>query len=366
MRFADAIILSWLPVSLVLFALLRPRHAVLAAYLGAWLFLPMKAGLTKIPILPDIDKVAVSSCAVLLGALLFDAHRLFSFRFRWFDVPMLAFCLTPFVSSVTNGLGAWDGMSHVIEQVTLFGIPYLLGRVYFNDWEGFRELAVAIFVGGVIYIPFCLWEIKMSPQLHRTIYGFHQHSFSQTIRFGGYRPMVFMQHGLAVGFWMTAASLIGVWMLVTGSMRQLWGIPMIVIVPVLLVTAVLCKSAAGLGFLMMGIAALFAIKWTRSAIPLYCLILFTPFYMVARTTGIVSGEGPVEWATAIFGAERAQSLETRMISENALTAHSMKRPVFGYGRWDPNDKCKPGWMVRNEETGKRGAIPNGMWVLTMG
>src|SRR3712207_2639288 len=129
MRFPDAIILSWIPFSLVLFAVLRPRHAVLAAYLGAWLFLPMRAGL-QIPVLPDIDKVAASSYAVLLGVMLFDAPRLFTFRFRWFDLPLMAYCLTPFMSSVTNGLGAWDGMSHVIEQVTLFGIPYFLGRVY--------------------------------------------------------------------------------------------------------------------------------------------------------------------------------------------------------------------------------------------
>src|SRR5687768_7370144 len=101
MRLADAVILSWVPFSLVLFAILRPRHAVLAAYLGAWLFLPMKAGL-KIPVLPDIDKVTASSCAVLLGVLLFDAPRLFTFRFRWFDVPLTAYCLTPFLSSVTN------------------------------------------------------------------------------------------------------------------------------------------------------------------------------------------------------------------------------------------------------------------------
>ena len=64
------------------------------------------------------------------------------------------------MSAVTNGLGAWDGMSAVLEQFTLFGIPYYIGRVYFNDWEGFRELGVAIFLGGVIYVPLCLFEIR--------------------------------------------------------------------------------------------------------------------------------------------------------------------------------------------------------------
>src|SRR5687767_12522813 len=102
------VILAWVPFSLVLFALLRPRHAVLAAYVGAWLFLPMKAGLV-INLLPDIDKVTVASFAVLLGVMLFDAQRLFTFRFRWFDVPMLAWCFSSFLSSYMNKLGVWDG-----------------------------------------------------------------------------------------------------------------------------------------------------------------------------------------------------------------------------------------------------------------
>src|SRR5687768_15078842 len=149
MRTADFIILGWFPFSLVLFTVLRPRHAVLAAYLGAWLFLPMKAGMV-IRILPDIDKVTAASVAVLLGVMLFDAPRMFTFRFRWFDVPVLAFCLAPFLTSITNGLGYWDGLSSIIEQLTLYGIPYYIGRIYFTDWEGFRELAVAIFLGGLI------------------------------------------------------------------------------------------------------------------------------------------------------------------------------------------------------------------------
>ena len=363
MRPPDFIILGWFPFSLVLFTILRPRHAVLAAYLGAWLFLPMRAGL-PIPMLPDIDKVTAASFAVVMGVMLFDAGRIFTFRFRWFDIPMAVWCFAPFMSAITNKLGPWEGASAVIEQFTLFGIPYFLGRIYFNDWEGFRELGVAIFIGGVVYVPLCLFEIRFSPQLHRIFYGYHQHEFAQTIRFGGFRPMVFMQHGLAVGFWMTAASLVGVWLLVSGSMRQLLGVPMIVIVPVLLVTTLLCKAAAGIGFLFAGIATLFAIKWTKTALPLYALILVAPVYMVARTSGAVDGTKFVEWATDIFGPNRAQSLETRMKSENVLTAHAMNRALFGYGRFTPGSDT-PAWMPRDPETGRRAAIPDGMWVITM-
>jgi hypothetical protein len=365
MRFADLVTIGWIPFSLLFFAMLRPRYAVLAAYLGAWLFLPMKAGL-KINILPDIDKITASSMGVLVGVMLFDTSRLFTFRPRWFDIPMAVWVLTPFMSSISNKLGPWDGASSVLEQVVFYAIPYFIGRIYFNDWEGFRDLAVAIFLGGVIYVPFCLFEIKMSPQLHRMVYGYFQHSFAQTVRMGGYRPMVFMQHGLAVGFWMTAASLIGVWLMVSGSLKQIFGIPMIVMVPVLIVTTILCKSTAGIGFLFIGIAALFAVKWTKTALPIYVLVAVAPAYMFLRTTQIVDGTKFVEWSNQVFGEERAQSLETRMHAENLLTAHAMERRWFGYGRWDPDNPKRPAWMVYDPDTGKKGAIPDGMWVITMG
>jgi hypothetical protein len=363
-QFATLVVLGWIPFGILLFTMLRPRTAVLTAYLGAWLFLPLKAGL-PIRMLPDIDKVTAASLAVWLGVMLFDPQRLFSFRFKWFDIPMVWYCLTPAMSSMANGLGYWDAMSVVLDQFVVFGIPYYIGRVYFNDWDGIRALAIAIFVGGVIYIPFCLLEIRLSPQLHRTLYGYHQHAFEQTKRMGGYRPMVFMQHGLAVGFWMTAATLVGIWLLVSGAMKKLCGIPLMVIVPVLFVTTILCKSSAGIIFLMMGISALFAIKWTKTALPLYCLILIAPMYMGLRASGIVTGEWGIEKVRETMGDERAHSIWTRINAENLLSEKAMESPAFGHGRWNPKNPRKPPWMVYDEETGKNKVIVDGMWILTM-
>jgi hypothetical protein len=365
MRRADIITILWIPFSLVFFTWLKPRHAVLVVFLGAWLFLPMKAGL-KINMLPDIDKVTASTAGVLLGVMLFDPARLLGFRPKWFDIPMAAWCFTPFLSSLSNGLGAWDGMSVVLDQLAMFGIPYIIGRVYFNDWEGFRELAIAIFIGGLIYVPLCLIEIKMSPQLHVWVYGYHQHAFDQTLRMGGWRPMVFMQHGLAVGFWMTAASIIGVWLMVTGALKQVWGVPMIVVVPILLVTTILCKATASIGFLFIGIAVLFAMKWTKTAIPLYLLVAVAPVYMFVRASGTVDGTWLVEKATETLGEDRAESLAVRINAENTLSAHALDRPWFGWARWDPNNPGKPPWMVYDDETGRRLAIPDGMWIITFG
>src|SRR5438105_4188406 len=118
----------------------------------------------------------------------------------------------PFFSSLANAepgnqLGAYDGLSMMLDQFMAWGVPYLAGRLYFADRDGMRELIVAIILGALAYIPICLYEIRFSPLLHAKVYGFKQCDFVHIIRFGGYRPMGFTLHGLLLGLWMSAATL---------------------------------------------------------------------------------------------------------------------------------------------------------------
>ena len=212
---------GWIPAVLVLFSLLPPRRAVIAAFLGAWLFLPVAA--YPVQGLPDYDKMFAACTGVLLGVLLFDSTRVSEFRLHWLDLPMIIWCLVPFISSVTNGLGAYDGASAVLKTLVTWGLPYLIGRLYFRTTDDLRELAIGFFIGGLLYVPFCLYEIKMSPQLHRMVYGYHV-SFANSKRFEGWRPAVFMQDGLMVGMWMVTASLAGIWLWFTpGYSEDSWG-----------------------------------------------------------------------------------------------------------------------------------------------
>ncbi len=113
---------------------------------------------------------------------------------------------------MVEGVGPLAGVSRVMTGMFRWGIPYAMGRAYFRDWGSLRELAIGVFIGGVAYLPFVWYEIRMSPQLHTMLYGFFQHTFGQHLRYGGFRPIVFMQHGLMVGLWMAAASLAGLWL----------------------------------------------------------------------------------------------------------------------------------------------------------
>ena len=360
MHTAELALYGWIPLVLFLFTVLRPRHAVIVAYIGGWLFLPMFE--IDLKGLPPYSKVSATAYGVLFGALLFDLPRLLTFRPRWFDLPIVLWCVAPLFASLSNKIGAYggwyDGLSACLSEIVMWGIPYFLGRVYFSDWEGVRELAIGVFVGGLIYIPLCLIELRLSPQLHRWTYGYHQHSFAQVRRFGGYRPMVFMQHGLACAMWMTTASIVGLWLWSSGAVKKIFHVPMYALVPPLIVTAVMCKSAGALVLLFVGIATFYWIRATRNALPLLALIAFIPSYVALRSSATWSGQELVDMARVVFNEKRAASLETRLDAENLLTEKALKQPAFGYGRWNRNRVY--------DEKGRDLAITDGMWVIVLG
>src|SRR3954452_24354541 len=127
---------SWVPFVLLIFSVMTPRRAVIFAYIGGWLFLPMLK--IKLKGIPDLDKVTASSFGVLLGAILFDARTLMKFRPKWFDLPMFCWCVCPFITSMVQKVGAYDGMSNVVNQMGVWGIPYYIGRCYFKDLEAYK------------------------------------------------------------------------------------------------------------------------------------------------------------------------------------------------------------------------------------
>jgi hypothetical protein len=345
-----------IPIVVALFSYLPPRRAVIVAFLGAWLFLPMAQ--YDLPGLPNYGKITATALGALLGTIIFDSGRLASFRPRLADIPALIWCLCPLATSLSNGLGLYDGLSGVFSRCISWGLPYLIGRLYFSDLAGLRELAIGIMVGGLIYVPFCLWEIRFSPQLHRIIYGYYQHSFLQQIRYGGYRPMVFMQHGLAVAVWMSVATFTSFWLWRTRAFKAIYYVPIGLVVIVLLMTAILCKSGNGIVLLALGLGLMAACKWFRTATPLLCVIVAIPLYMGSRFTGLLPREPFVRLAESLSDPERAGSLDARMIQEDLFSLHTYERPWFGWGGWGRN--------FATDEAGQR--LTRGvdsLWIITV-
>jgi len=297
------------------------------------------------------------NAVVLMGVLLFDSAGLRAFRPRIWDLPILVWVLCPFASSVANGLGAYDGLSGVLEFTLTWGVPYLLGRTYFQSPETVRMLAIGVFIGGLIYMPLCIWEIRMSPQLHRIVYGFHPTKFHMTWRLGGYRPVVFMQHGIALGLWMAVTSMMGIWLWRARAVKSLSGIPTAWLAMPLLVTTVLCRSLGGLALLALGLGVLLMIKLTRSGWPLLAFALIPPLYVGVRATGVWHPHVLVNIANRI-DADRARSMQGRLDQEDVLTVKAWQRSVFGWGTYGRNRTLddKGEWATRTDS----------LWIITFG
>jgi hypothetical protein len=272
---------------------------------------------------------------------------------------MIAWCLCPYVSATLNGFGVYDALSAVLANALKWGIPYFVGRAFFTDIRGLRELAIGVLIGGIIYVPLCLWELRMSPHLHLSIYGFREHNqFGQLVRYGGYRPTVFLQHGLAVAIWMSFASLIGLWLWRSGTLKTLWRVPVVYFVPPLFVTTILCKSLNAVALLAIGCLVYFTAKNVRTAIPVFALLVVPPLYMALRTTDVWSGESLVSYTEQMVDEERAESLNFRLFHERRLLDRALEQKFFGWSGWGRS-------RIHNAQGGDLSAT-DGIWVIVFG
>lgn len=349
--FALLAILVWVPLVIVLFAIRPPRQALAASVLAGWLFLPQLG--FRIEGFVDFTKATVVPLAALLGAVLFAPERVTSFRPKWFDVPMIVWCLAPGLSAITNGFGLYGGLNQSLYQTITWGVPYFLGRALLCDTEGLRTLAVAVVLAGLVYVPLCLYEIRMSQQLHRIVYGFHFRGFGG-VRLEGYRPEVFMNTGLELGLWMTACSITAIWLWRTRSIKSFCGLPAGLAAIVVLFTTVLCRSTGALALLAVGVSVLFVLRQAASRWALIVLLALAPAYVLARGSGIWDGSDLVAVARAMLPEGPVASLEGRIRNDSLYVDRAKRKPVFGWSSWD---RAKP-----RSASGKLIA-PDGYWVI---
>lgn len=350
------VMFGWIPVVIYIFSKYPAQKALVISYVTGFLFLPQ---VVKYPIaqgIPPYDKASATTYAVLLATLIFDPGKFSKFKLGWLDAPILIWCLCPIASQFANGLSP---ISPTTAQIITWGLPYLFGRIYLDDLAGLRHLAIGIFVGGLIYAPLCLLETRIAPTLHLRVYGFHARAdFSQTMRYGGYRPTVFMEHGLWVGVWMMAAALIGLWMWKTKALTKLNGIPIPRLVIGLVVVFILVKSTGAYLYLLIGLGVLLIAGWLRTSIPVIILILALSSYVYLGASGTLYTIPQVK--AFMLGAtdDRSSSVAFRMNNEELLSEKARRQVVFGWG--------DSGGSRIYDEDGKDVSITDSLWIIAFG
>jgi len=328
--FAIVALFGWAPLTILFFQVMSPHRAVLLSVIGGVLFLPM-GGFDLPGILPPLNKYTVIGIGLILGGRLSGQRFKADFRWSRYDLPMLVWCLCPLASSLSNNLGLYDGLAGVWDNFMVWSIPYLAGRIYIDTTEKLQDLCIAIIIGGLLYMLLCLYEIRMSPQLSNSIYGFFPHNFGQHKRYGGFRPVVFMQHALMVSLWMAATTTTIFWLWRAKVITHLKGIPLSLGVLAMIVTTILCKSASGVIALAFGIGSYFLFRLLKSTKPFRLVVLLIPCYMLLRIIGGIEATVIENQANRVFDSDRISSLAIRLKQEDLFIDKMLQQPQFGWG-----------------------------------
>ncbi|HEY2899650.1 MAG TPA: hypothetical protein VGL59_03665 [Polyangia bacterium] len=355
------------PLIISLFVVLRPPRAAAAAVLGAEMFLPELVNF-RIPFLPPLDKHNLPYIAVLIGCVLTCPNRVLRLpKERWFLWLSLALLVGGVATGMTNdspiprfnlstlpALTIKDGLFTVINRLTRVALPFFLGTALFRTSRDLRDLLTTFVVAGLVYIPFCLIELRLSPQWHNWIYGYGQHAFDQTLRWGGYRPMVFMAHGLALARFFVVAALVP--LILRRGKRILLGVPIDVWAVVLFIMLVLCKSTGAIIYVLCAFPALVWLSARTRASLAMVLGAVVFLYPLLRTGDLVPTRAVLDAAGAL-GPARAQSLAFRFENEDVLLAKARSHFVFGWGEYGRN-------TVYDGYGGE--AVGDGFWIIEVG
>lgn len=359
-------LLLFLPLVFALFTTLPVHRAAGWTFLLGGMFLAVRDGWNP-PLLPPIDKSSMTVLAALVACLVTASGRLLRARpGSGLDSWILVMALGGLGTALTNGdpvrgayvhpaLGLHDSASIVISDLLAYGIPFFLGRALFDSREKIADLLRMLAIAGCVYGLLALFEVRMSPQLHRWIYGYVPTPFFMAHRLGGFRPLLFMQSGIAVGeFFLTTV-------LAAFTLRRVRRhiLPWVSrLVPAYLaVVLVACKSLGAIVYGVIGVpivARLSARKIATVALVLAAIVVSYPALRLSNlfpTQGLVSVFRP-------FNAARAASLGFRFDTEERLMERERERPLFGWGGFDR-------YRV-DEETGKVVREVDGFWLITMG
>lgn len=368
---AYAALAFWPILTVVLFLTMRPERAAFVSIFGGLLFLPEQT-FFKLPLMPELTKQNIPYLSVLLGYTIRRPGQVWRLpRERWVTLFTMVLVLSGIGIALTNpdpmivgrwkknfipGLGIKDGMYIAIGDLFNVGVPFFLGNAVVRTRDDLEDLLRFIVKMGLIYSPFALLEMRLSPQLHNWVYGFYQHEFAQSMRFGGYRPTIFMTHGLAVGLFFCVTVLCAA-ALRRRTTRRIYGLTPTWSLIYLGLILVACKSTGAFLYAFVAVPLLLFLRprmLQRIATVLAVLVLLYPSM---RGAGLFPTDTVLSVAE-MFGSEREGSVAFRFNNEDLLAKRARERPIFGWGSYGRN-------FVYGGDA-KPSTVVDGQWIVLLG
>lgn len=370
----------WPLVTLALFLRLPVARAFVVTIVAGYLLLPPPPAVFDLPLLPPVGKerIPVLAAFAVLWLRARGTYELLP-RSTLARALLAVFVLSPVLTYVTNtepvffgtiglpGMRPFEALALAIQQAML-ALNFLLARALLTgpgapdlsaDDDGganLRLVLLALFVGGLVYSLPMLIEVRLSPQLNNMIYGYFQHYFAQAIRGDGFRPLVFLNHGLWAAFFAMSAfaAALALWRIDNSRRRILY----LLLAGYLGAVLVLCKTLGALlyGLLLVPLIALFSTLWQIRLAAFVGLLAVS--YPLLRTADVVPYDRMVAQAAKV-SIDRANSLQFRFDNEKVLFDRAGLKPAFGWGTWGRNQILDP-------VSGNFKTVTDGRWIITLG
>lgn len=381
--FALLALLGWPAVVVVMFRKLPVERAVIWSILGAYMFLPQLSTI-NLPLIPPLNKETIPNLATFAVCLAMLGRMPGMLPDGWVGRGLLLiFVISPAITVLTNldpvqfgvdrfgtlvlvdanalevgglpALRVYDSASALGLQLFLM-LPFFLAYSVLRSEAAIREILLALVVAGAIYALPMAWEVRLSPQLHTQLYGFFQHDFAQAMREGGFRPFVFMPHGLWVAFFAFMVTMAAAARLREGrGAGRGWRISALGMGIGLIV---LCKSLGAQVFTVIFVPMALLVRQRVHLAVAALITLLVIGYPLLRGLDLIPTTELVAFI-AERNAERAESLEYRFINEDRVLAHVQAKPWFGWGGWGR-------FAAHDPATGRTLTIVDGQWIITIG
>lgn len=361
-------LLVWPVICIVFFLCYSPLKALTLSVVGGILLLPERVELFDPPIFPAYEKSFAISLGALMGCLVSSQARpLLRHIWREALIFLVLIGVSSTATTVTNtemitfgpttlpALQATDAVLMTSTDLLFMLIPFMLAKACVRAPGDARKLLMLIVGAALLYSLLSLFEIRMSPRLHHFFYGFHQHDFPQTIRFGGWRPMVFMGHGLALGIFMTSGLLFA--MTLARYKEKIFKVSTKHWTLFLAVVLVLCKST---GAIVYAALLLPVVYFSKGRLQIWIALAFSLFLLLypwVRQAGVLDTESLIAMIAEHI-PDRAQSLAFRFDNEADLLNRALEKPLFGWGGYNRSRVF--------DEFGLNQTVTDGSWIILLG
>ncbi len=340
------------------------KQAIFLAILGPVLLLPGGFEI-DLPLLPPLNRETITSLSLLIFLFLlgkkfriFQPGLILKFIFGYIAVLIISASLNS--DSVVNGskllpgLTNYDAFAGALKML-LWLMPFFLGRYFFSSIKEMEPIFKLLVIIGLWYTLPMLVEFRISPQLHRIFYGYHASDFIQQVRGEGYRPAVFVGHGLPLAFWLSTCIIVAMTLLRNGMRIARPSTKMIVfyLVGILALT----KTWSAIAYIIFGAFFIYKLSPSKQIKWAFLISALVMLYPVAKMIGVFPDKEIIATISE-YNVNRADSMNTRFVNEEVLLEHALKKPYFGWGGWGRN-------RIYNDY-GQDTVITDGKWVIEFG